>query len=67
MALARLGEGRTTITIAHRLSTAEQADWVLVIDGGRLVEQGTHAQLAAAGGVYSRLHAGWLGNTAVAV
>lgn len=62
-AMERLGEGRTTVTIAHRLSTAEHADWVLVIDAGRLVEQGTHADLVAAGGVYARLHAGWLGGS----
>jgi len=63
VAMKRLGEGRTTVTIAHRLSTAEHADWVLVVDGGTVVEQGAHAELVAAGGVYARLHAGWLGNT----
>lgn len=58
-ALAGLTEGRTTVTIAHRLSTAEAADAILVFDAGRLVEHGTHAELVAAGGVYSRLHRSW--------
>ena len=62
-AMQRLSEGRTTITIAHRLSTAEQADWVLVFDGGRVVERGTHEQLVAHGGVYAGLYDSWLGNT----
>jgi subfamily B ATP-binding cassette protein MsbA len=47
---------RTTLVIAHRLSTIEHADQVLVLDHGKLVEQGTHAQLLAKGGVYSHLH-----------
>ena len=51
------------ITIAHRLSTAEHADRVLVLDAGRLVEQGTHAELLERGGVYAGLHQSWLGNT----
>ncbi len=59
-ALAGLTSGRTTITIAHRLSTAESADEVLVFDAGRVVERGTHAQLVAAGGVYGGLHASWM-------
>ena len=50
-ALVRLAEGRTTISVAHRLSTAERADRVLVFDAGRLVEDGTHPDLVAAGGV----------------
>lgn len=58
-ALAGLTAGRTTVTIAHRLSTAEAADRVLVFDRGELVEDGTHAELKQAGGVYSRLHASW--------
>jgi ATP-binding cassette subfamily B protein len=61
-ALRRLSEGRTVVTIAHRLSTAEVADHVFVFDAGRLVEQGTHEELVAAAGVYGRLHDSWLGN-----
>lgn len=59
-ALERLLDGRTSVTIAHRLSTAENADRVLVFDAGRLVEDGSHAELVDAGGVYSRLHASWV-------
>jgi putative ABC transport system ATP-binding protein len=62
-AMHRLSEGRTTITIAHRLSTAEQADSVLVFDNGRIVERGTHTELVARGGVYAGLYDSWLGNT----
>jgi ATP-binding cassette, subfamily B, bacterial MsbA len=56
-ALERLMKDRTTFVIAHRLSTIEHADRVLAMDAGRLVEQGTHAELLAAGGLYARLHA----------
>ena len=49
-------QGRTTIAIAHRLSTAARADRVLVLDHGRLVEDGSHAELLAAGGAYSRMY-----------
>ena len=56
-ALERLMQGRTTLVIAHRLSTIEHADRVLALEGGRLVEQGSHAKLLAAGGLYARLHA----------
>jgi ATP-binding cassette, subfamily B, bacterial MsbA len=49
--------GRTTLVIAHRLSTIEHADRVVAMDAGRVVEQGTHAELLAAGGLYARLHA----------
>jgi len=59
-ALDRLLHGRTSVTIAHRLSTAENADRVLVFDDGRLVEDGPHATLVKAGGVYERLHASWV-------
>lgn len=59
-ALDRLLQGRTSVTIAHRLSTAENADRILVFDHGRLVEDGHHDDLVAAGGVYSRLHASWV-------
>ncbi len=62
-ALLRLGEGRTTVTVAHRLSTAERADLVFVFDQGRVIERGRHDELVAAGGVYARLHATWLGAT----
>jgi subfamily B ATP-binding cassette protein MsbA len=56
-ALQTLMRGRTTLVIAHRLSTIEHADRVLAFDNGRLVEQGTPAELLAAGGLYARLHA----------
>jgi len=56
-ALERLMQGRTTVVIAHRLSTIEHADRVVAMDQGRIVEQGTHAQLLKAGGLYARLHA----------
>ena len=55
-ALAGLLEGRTTLVIAHRLSTIERADRILVMDGGRIVESGTHAELLEAGGTYAALH-----------
>jgi putative ABC transport system ATP-binding protein len=61
-ALRRLSAGRTSITIAHRLSTAEGADRVLVFDAGQIVQQGTHAELLGASGVYAALYASWLGN-----
>jgi putative ABC transport system ATP-binding protein len=60
-AIARLTQGRTAITIAHRLATAEHADLVLVMERGRLVQRGTHAQLLAdRDGAYARLHGSWL-------
>lgn len=59
-ALERLMAGRTSVTIAHRLSTAEAADEILVFDDGRVVERGRHADLVAAGGVYANLHASWV-------
>ncbi len=55
-ALQKLMPDRTTLVIAHRLSTVEHADQVLVLDQGKLVEQGTHAELLARGGLYSHLH-----------
>ena len=65
-ALRRLSAGRTVITIAHRLSTAEHADRVLVLHEGLLVEEGTHAELLAHGGVYAGMYASWLGNVRTA-
>jgi ATP-binding cassette subfamily B protein len=62
-ALRALSEGRTSVTIAHRLSTAENADRVLVFDDGLLVEDGSHATLLDLGGVYTRMHAAWAGTT----
>ncbi|MDT3438166.1 ABC transporter ATP-binding protein [Pseudofrankia sp. BMG5.37] len=58
-ALLELTHGRTSVTIAHRLSTAETADLVLVVDAGRVVQRGTHADLVAQPGVYQRLHSSW--------
>jgi ATP-binding cassette subfamily B protein len=54
-ALERLMKDRTTLVIAHRLATVRAADRIVVMDQGRIVEQGTHAQLQAAGGLYARL------------
>jgi ATP-binding cassette subfamily B protein len=64
-AIQRLTEGRTALTIAHRLATAEHADLILVLERGRLVQQGTHAQLLAdSGGAYARLHGSWMASLA---
>ncbi|MCB1587479.1 MAG: lipid ABC transporter permease/ATP-binding protein, partial [Xanthomonadales bacterium] len=55
-ALAEISRGRTTLVIAHRLSTVEKADRVVVMDSGRIIEQGSHAELLAAGGAYAALY-----------
>ncbi len=62
-AIEHLTEHRTSITVAHRLSTAEASDEVLVFDGGRIVERGSHHDLADSGGVYAALHADWMSST----
>jgi ABC-type multidrug transport system fused ATPase/permease subunit len=59
-ALERLMARRTSVTIAHRLSTAENADEVIVVDAGRVVQRGPHAELVTQPGVYAGLHASWV-------
>ncbi|MBB6343935.1 ABC transporter ATP-binding protein [Nonomuraea muscovyensis] len=59
-ALEGVTRGRTAVSIAHRLSTAENSDEVLVFDGGRLVQRGPHAELVRQPGVYADLHASWV-------
>lgn len=61
-ALERLFEGRTCFVVAHRLSTVRRANQILVMDHGRLVESGTHAELLAARGKYAGLHAAFMGS-----
>ena len=58
-ALDSLTRGRTTLTIAHRLATAEAADEVIVVDAGRVVQRGPHSALVAEPGPYARLHLSW--------
>jgi len=62
-ALDSLTSGRSTLTIAHRLSTAEASDLVVVVDQGNVVEYGAHHELAAADGVYARMHEAWVAQT----
>jgi ATP-binding cassette, subfamily B, bacterial len=59
-ALERLMRGRTSVTIAHRMSTAENADEVVVVDKGRIVQRGPHRELVAQDGVYAGLHESWV-------
>ena len=56
--LRQAAVGRTTIIIAHRLSTVRHADRIVVLDQGALVEEGTHEELMAKGGAYTKMHAG---------
>ncbi|WP_046471632.1 ABC transporter ATP-binding protein [Allosalinactinospora lopnorensis] len=63
-ALDRLTHGRTSVTIAHRLSTAEAADEVFVFDAGRIVQRGTHAELVERPGVYADLYGSWVRSSA---
>jgi len=65
-ALTAVSQGRTVITIAHRLSTAQRADRVAVIEGGRLVELATHDELVAQGERYAALWASWEAGTQAA-
>jgi ATP-binding cassette subfamily B protein len=60
--LTELAEGRTTLVIAHRLATIQNADRIVVVDESGIVEQGTHAQLLALGGMYARLHGAQFGS-----
>ena len=62
-ALEKLASGRTTIAIAHRLSTAARADRVLVLDHGRLVQDGAHADLVQVDGAYARMYDAWVAAT----
>ncbi len=62
-ALEKLASGRTTIAIAHRLSTAARADRVLVLDHGRLVQDGSHSELVLQDGAYARMYEAWVAST----
>jgi ATP-binding cassette subfamily B protein len=63
-ALDTVLEGRTAVIIAHRLATVLRADRVAVVDGGRIVELGTHEELVALGGQYAEMHGTWVAQTA---
>ena len=65
-ALDKLAAGRTTISIAHRLSTAARADRILVLDHGRLVQDGPHQQLVDVDGPYARMYEAWVASTSTA-
>ena len=62
-ALDRLAGGRTMVSIAHRLSTAERADLVVVFDAGAIVQVGSHDELVEQPGIYATLYESWIGNT----
>ncbi|MGZ8726427.1 MAG: ABC transporter ATP-binding protein [Aeromicrobium sp.] len=66
-ALEKLLSDRTSVTIAHRLSTAETADRILVFDAGRLVQDGSHGELIDQEGVYARLHASWVAQSHLSI
>jgi putative ABC transport system ATP-binding protein len=62
-ALSKLAKGRTTVSIAHRLSTAARADRVILLERGRIVEDGSHQQLLAALGPYAKQYETWVAST----
>jgi ATP-binding cassette subfamily C protein CydD len=64
-AISHLLKGRTALVIAHRLSTVYEADRIAVMDGGRIVQRGSHAELKAQAGLYQRLVNAYVGDVAV--